>query len=605
MSNTGNKGKITALYERLSVDDGSMDESNSIQNQKILLEQYAEKHGFTNIRHYTDDGISGLRFNDRPGYVRMMDDIEDGKVAVCLVKDVSRLGRDHLRVGLCMETMRICGVRLISVNDDVDTLHGENDFTAFKLLMHEFYAKDISKKIKSAFKAKGMSGKPMTSLPIYGYVKCPNDKHKWVIDPEAAAIVRRIFQMSLNGMGLYQICTVLHEEKVPNPGHYHSLKGIGRHKNSPVKDPYVWHIITVERMLKKREYCGDIVNFKTSKHFKDKNSTFNDESHWVIFENVHEPIIDRVTFENVQRSVIANKRKRTPVSSGRHPLAGLLYCSDCSGKMYIYNNKQRPYGRCENYRRTFERIQHSRYIACNSSHYIAVDNLLELVRRTIKAVADYAKFDKAGFERTLEELLAKEQTAEVKAKQKRLADCRRRHAELEILHNKIYEDYALNRLSEQRYESLSQTYGQEQETITKKMNSLLTAVERFEDSNTRSRRFTELVNRYTDFTELTPAMIHEFIEKIVVHERDEGFVKVTPQQIDIHFNFIGEFIAPTVDYQPTQEEIENQERIVNNREKNRRNYMKWKGSEGQKAHLERKKAKKQADNAANSEGSND
>ena len=503
--------------------------------------------------------------------------------------------------------MRICGVRLISVNDDVDTLHGESDFTAFKLLMHEFYAKDISKKIKSAYKAKGMSGKPMTSIPIYGYVKCPEEKHKWVIDPEAAAVVRRIFQMSLNGMGLYQICATLYEEKVPNPGYYLGQKGIGRRKSSPVKDPYVWHLITVERMIKKREYCGDIVNFKTSKHFKDKHSTFNDESDWVIFENVHEPIIDRVTFENAQRSLKANKRKRTPASGKRHPLVGLLYCSDCNGKMYIYNNekKQKPYGRCENYRRTFERIQHSRYIACNSSHYVAVDNLLELVRRTIKAVADYAKFDKTGFERTLEELLAKEQTAEVKAKQKRLADCRRRHAELETLHNKIYEDYALGRLSEQRYESLSQIYRQEQEAITNEMNGLLAAVEKFEDSTTRSRRFTELVNRYADFTELTPAMIHEFIEKIVVHERDVGFVKVTPQQIDIHFNFIGEFIAPIVDYRPTPEEVENQERIINNREKNRRNYMKWKGSEGQKAHLERKKAKKQSEKAAKTGVNND
>ena len=606
MSNTKNtNSKITALYERLSVDDGTADESNSINNQKILLEQYAQANGLTNIRHYTDDGISGLRFDDRPAYVEMMKDIEDGKVSACIIKDMSRLGRDHIRVGLCMETMRINGTRLVAVNDGVDTAKGDDDFTPFRNIMHEFYAKDISKKIKSAYRAKGMSGKPTSSFPPFGYVKDPQNKDNWLIDDEAADIVRRIFRLCLEGKGLYQICCILSEEKIPNPGHYNALKGTGRRKNAPVKDPYAWHINTVERMLQKREYCGDIVNFKTSKHFKDKQAKYNDKSEWVIFENIHEPIIDRITFENAQRTYKSQKRKRADRNGSRHPLAGLLYCSDCNGKMYIYNRRNCPYGRCENYRRTFEKIQQKRFISCSSSHYVSADVLLELVRHTIKAVAEYAKVDKKGFERTLQELLAKEHTTEVKAKQKRLLTAKKRHAELETLSIRIYEDFVLGKLPETRYQTLAQAYEQEQGTLNSEMDKLQADVEKFEDGNIRSRRFTELVNRYTDFTELTPTMIHEFIEKIVVYERDIGFVKKSPQQIDIHFNFIGEFAAPIVEYIPSPQEMAELERIISQRERNRRNYMKWKGSEGQKAHLERKKANVQAETTQDNENKED
>ena len=450
-----------------------------------------------------------------------------------------------------------------------------------------------------------MSGRPTSSMPPYGYVKSPENKDLWIIDEEAAAVVRRVFGLVMEGKGLYQICCILTDEKIGNPGYYFQQKGTGRRKNTPIKDPYVWHINTVERMLQKREYCGDIVNFKTSKHFKDKHAKYNDKSEWVIFEDMHEPIIDRVTFENVQRTYKSQKRKRADKSGSLHPLAGLLFCADCGGKMYIYRanwGEDKFFGRCENYRRGFDKIQHSRYKGrnCNSGHHVCANNLLELVRHTIKAVADYAKVDKAGFERTLKELLAREQTSEVKAKQKRLAAARKRHIELETLHTKIYEDYALGKLPEKRYEALSQTYGQEQEALEKEIVGIQSDVEKYEDSSTRSRRFTELANRYTDFTDLTPAMIREFIEKIVVHEREMGFVWKTPQQIDIHFNFVGEFIAPDSEYLPSDEEMAEIERIESQRERNRRNYMKWKGSDGQKAHLVRKKEKELAEKATKS-----
>ncbi|MCL2217963.1 MAG: recombinase family protein [Defluviitaleaceae bacterium] len=452
------EGKITALYQRLSSDDGTPDESNSIQNQKILLEQYAHANGLTNIRHYADDGISGLRFDDRPGYVRMMDDIENGFVAVCIIKDMSRLGRDHIRVGLSMETMRINGVRLIAVTDGVDTSKGDDDFMPFRNIMHEFYAKDSSKKVKAAYRAKGMSGKPIASVPLYGYKKHPDNKDFWIIDDEAAAVVRRIFGMVMEGHGLYHICYTLSSEKVLAPGYYQASKGTGKWLNRKLPDPYTWNMVTVDRMLKKREYCGDIVNFKTTKHYKDKHSKWNDENDWVVYENAFEPIIDHVTFENVQRIYKATKKVRADKNGQHHPLAGLLFCSSCGNKMYIFRegNKGRyegkPYAQCGHYRGSYDKISHHYAPLCKISRRITVESLMEVVRNTIKAVADYAKSDKEGFEKMLRELLIKEQTGEVKAKQKRLIICEKRHAELNTLLNRIYEDNALGRLDAERYE---------------------------------------------------------------------------------------------------------------------------------------------------------
>ena len=597
-------GKITALYERLSSDDGTADESNSIQNQKILLEQYAHANGFTNIRHYTDDGISGLRFDDHPSYVRMMEDIENGLVSACLIKDMSRLGRDHIRVGLSMETMRINEVRLIAVTDGVDTSKGDDDFMPFRNIMHEFYAKDSSKKVKAAYRAKGMSGKPIASVPVYGYKKHPDNKDFWIIDEEAAAVVRRIFGMVMEGHGLYHICCTLTREKVLAPSYYQAINGTGKWLNRKLPDPYTWNMVTVDRLLKKREYCGDIVNFKTSKHYKDKRGKWNDEKDWVIFESVHEAIIDRVTFENVQRIYKSTKKVRADKNGQHHPLAGLLFCSDCGNKMYIFRegNKGRsegkPYAQCGHYRGSHEVIAHHYKPLCRVSRRITLESLMEVVRNTIKLVADYAKSDKEGFEKMLRELLAKEQTDEVKAKQKRLIISEKRHAELNTLLNKIYEDNALGRLDTERYDSLSQTYGQEQKALIQEIAELKTDVEKFEDGTTRSRRFTELVNRYTDFTELTSAMIHEFVEKIVVHERPNRFTE-TPQQVDIHFNFIGEFVSPFPDPEPTEEEIVAQKKREREREYNRRKYQKRKDNGTYLMYYERDKARRKAKKEAN------
>ena len=326
------KTQITACYERISKDDGEDSVSNSIKNQTAQLEDYAKRQGFKNIVHYTDDGISGTRFgSDRPGFAQMMEDIESGKVLVCLCKDVSRLGRDYLHVGMSMEAMRINGVRLIAINDGLDTINGEDDFTPFRNVLHEFYARDTSRKLKSSFKTKGMTGKRITGQVPYGYLWEDEKREHWVIDPVASEVVRSIFRMTMEGMGPYQIAKRLSEEKVLIPSAHMATHNEGVNKNKTFKDVFGWGSSTIVHILKKREYLGHTVNFKTRKHFKDKKSHYVDESEWVVFENTHEPIIDQDTYDNVQR--IRGNARRYPDGWGEaHPLTGLLYCADCNGK---------------------------------------------------------------------------------------------------------------------------------------------------------------------------------------------------------------------------------------------------------------------------------
>jgi DNA invertase Pin-like site-specific DNA recombinase len=572
--------KITALYERLSLGDEQRNggDSNSIKNQKLQLENYAKANGFTNVRHYTDDDESG-RFFDRSGYVQMIEDVESGKIGVCIMKDLTRWGRDHVQVGIAMEIFRKNNVRFIAINHGIDSIHPETlEMAPFINIMSEWYANDCSKKVKSAYKAKGMTGKPL-SLPPYGYKKSPENKDFWIVDEQAAAVVKRIFQMTMDGKGVFQICGVLTEEKILVPSHYLKMTGNSKWQKNVAKDPYAWSIHTVCRILERREYCGDVVNFKTSKHIKDKRSSFNDKSQWVVFENVHEPIIDRATFENAQRVYRGMKKKRADKSGSLHPLAGLIYCSGCGGKMYIFipeKNGKRPYAQCGAYRGAHDKIKRPNSTDCTVSRRILADNLLELVHHTIKTVADYSKNSRADFEKSVRETLATQQTEEVKAKQKRLAVCKTRHAELERLLNKIYEDNALGKLPQNRYESLLKTYGQEQDNIEKEITEIQSVVEKYEDDSKRADSFIKLVNRYTDFEELTPSMIHEFVEKIVVHERDNKMVHTSPQKVEIHLNFIGEFEMPDTNAEPTQEEIAIEKRRAKDRERYRRNYLKRK-----------------------------
>ena len=460
------KTKITPLYERLSRDDELQGESNSISNQKSMLEDYARRNGFPNPTHFTDDGISGTRF-DRPGFTAMMEEVEAGNVEAIIVKDMSRLGRDYLKVGQIMEILRQRGVRLIAINDGVDSQNGENDFTPFLNIMYEFYARDTSRKIKSVFKAKGMSGKHMTGTVIYGYL-WDEKRENWIVDEEAAAIVRRIFAMTLEGYGPYQISSRLSQEKIEIPSVHLARYGEGVNQNRAIKDIYGWGSSTIVNILKKREYLGHTVNFKTQKHFKDKKSHYVDESEWTIFENTHAPIIDQETFDNVQR--IRGNVKRYPDGWGEAaPLTGLMYCADCGGKMYVHrsNNGKRVH--------QYTCAQYGKVpigTLCPTQHRINEKVVLDLISGMLQAISDFAKSDRAAFIREVQEAQASQQDSDIRKKRRRLAAAQKRAGELERLVCKIYEDNALGRLPDARYAALDAQYAKEQEALAAEIAEL-------------------------------------------------------------------------------------------------------------------------------------
>lgn len=582
--------KITALYERLSHDDELQGESNSISNQKQLLEEYARRNGLSNVRHFTDDGISGTRF-DRPGFVAMLEQIEKGNVEVVCIKDMSRLGRDYLKVGMYMETMRKLGVRLIAINDGVDSFSGDDDFTPFRNIMNEWYARDTSKKIKSTFQAKGQAGKHVASSPPYGYMKSPEDKEKWIIDEEAAVIVRRIFRMTMEGYGPYQIARKLSEDKIPIPGYHQAQLGLGLYQHKEFKNPYHWGSSTICHILAKQEYLGHTVNFKTRKHFKDKKSHYVPQDQWLIFENTHEPIIDQETFDNVQR--IRRQVRRYPDGWGEaHPLTGIMYCVDCGGKMYVHrvnNGKRIPQYVCANYAKSPVGTR------CQSAHRIKAENVMELVAEMIREIIHHASVDREAFAREIQSELEQKQTVDFSVQKKRMAVCEKRIGELEILIAKIYEDNVLGKLSDKRYETLSNQYEKEQEQLTQEVMEYKTIQENYEKDRKSAARFLALVKKYEDFEQLTTVMLNEFVEKIVVHERDKKGRTDSPQKIDIYFNLIGQYIPPEMtEKEPTPEELEEQRRKEARKEKLHQNYLKRKANGKQKAYEERKKAEKKA-----------
>ena len=433
--------KITALYERLSRDDEQAGESNSILNQKKYLEEYARQKGMRNIRHFCDDGYSGINFN-RPGFAALLEEIEAGRVENLLVKDLSRLGRNYLQVGYYTEILfPKKGVRFIAVNNNVDSANPtDNDFTPFLNIMNEYYARDTSRKIRSTFQSKGKSGKHLTGTVIYGYL-WNEARDQWLVDPEAAEVVKRIFAMTIDGYGPYQIASKLKEEKILIPSAYLARHGEGVNKNKTFKDVYGWGSSTICNILEKREYLGHTINFKTRKHFKDKKSHYVPEDEWTIFENTHEAIIDQQTFDLVQK--IRGNVRRYPDGWGEAaPLTGLLYCADCGGKMYVHrtnNGKRISQYTCSQYTKV------PCGTLCKTQHRINEDVVLSLVSEMLKAIAEYAKHDRAEFVRVVQEAQSSQQTAEVRKQRTRLATAKQRVSELEVLLCKIYEDNILGK----------------------------------------------------------------------------------------------------------------------------------------------------------------
>ena len=580
------KRNMTALYERLSRDDELQGESNSISNQKKMLMEYAVSHDFPGPVHFTDDGISGTRF-DRPGFVAMMEEVKRGNIGAILVKDMSRLGRDYLKVGQCMEFLRQQGVRLIAVNDNVDTFVGDDDFTPFRNIMNEWYARDTSKKIKSVFKAKGMSGKHVASSCPYGYLKDEKDGNHWIIDDEAAAVVRRIFRLTIEGYGPYQIARILEEDQVEIPSVHMGRYNQGVNRNKQVKNPYCWSSSTIVQILQKREYLGHTVNFKTAKHFKDKKSHYVSEDNWLVFENTQDAIIDEATFETVQK--VRGTVRRYPDGWGElHPLTGLMYCADCGAKMYVhrsYNGTRKAQYTCSAYGKVPVAS------LCPTQHRISEEKVLQLIRELLREIAGQANLDRDAFIKAIREAQEQQEASEITRQRTKLEADRKREQELEMLLCRIYEDNVLGKLPDGRYQILSTQYEKEKHVLSKEAEELEQAIAQYNEQLKSADRFIKLIEKYESFDELTAPMLNELVEKILVHERARKGSCQSAQEIEIYFSFVGKYLPPSVMAEPTEKELEELRKQEAIKDKRHRAYLRRKES-GWQAEYEAKKKEK-------------
>lgn len=565
MSKQLNSIKITALYERLSRDDELQGESNSITNQKHFLEDYARKNGFVNIRHFTDDGVSGTTF-DREGFQSMIAEVEAGNVAVIIVKDMSRFGRDYLKVGFYTEVMfKEKGVRFIAINNGIDSSNQQDsDFTPFLNIMNEWYARDSSRKIQAIFKARMQEGKRVSPSVPYGYRRDPDDKQHLIIDPEPAAVVRRIFKLVLEGNGVNRIADILYADKILIPSAYAEKYYPENQHSKSFHDPIRWTNQTIIHILEKREYMGHTVLGKTiSESYKTKKRRKATEDELMIFENTHEAIIDEETWNNVQRLI---ETKRRPKKNGAPPcrLSGLLYCADCGSKLsHRYNSRNKydadnSYG-CSSYRQ---------YTRNCTMHYIRVSVVEKLILETIREVSAYALSNEKEFVKKVREASDVQQEATMKEYRRRLGKAKRRHEELDDLVKKLYESFATGKIPEKHFDRLLSGYDNEQTTLEAEMQELQTGLDRYDADSVRADRFLELVKRYTDFSELTTPMLNEFIEKVVVHEADKS-TGDRVQKVDIYLNFIGAFTVPKMEAALTAEQEAREQRKLQARNRER------------------------------------
>ena len=572
MSVKQTEGKITALYERLSRDDDLTGDSNSILNQKAYLENYAAQHGYTNIAHYTDDGWSGGNF-ERPDWKRMIADIEAGKVCRVIVKDMSRAGRDYLQTGFYTEVFfRQHGVHFIAIANGVDSEdQNSNEFAPFLNIMNEWYLRDQSRKVSAAYKIKGTSGKHTSTHAIYGYKKDPENKDHWIIDEEAAAVVRRIYRLALEGYGQYKIAEILTKDKVECPAYYLAIRGNGSHKNNvDMTRPYDWNGNTVGAILSKPEYLGHTVNFRTSqKSYKDKRVN-NAPEDWLIFENTHEAIIDKATWERVQE--IRQTVRRTDTTGEANPLTGLMFCADCGAKMYNHRNRNARFlndnYNCSAYTRTATRETR---LCC--SHSISTRTVRTLLLETIRTVSAYAISNEEEFRQKVLAASQLKHEADTKELKKKVAKAKKRSAELDVLIQKLYESYATGKITEHRFDTLCAQYEQEQAELDAMIAADQRALEAFRTDTDRADQFLALAKKYTDFSELTTPMIFEFVDKILVHAPEKIDGERT-MEIDICLNFIGKFDIPMPE--PTPEELAELEAQRKKRGVNREKYYRRK-----------------------------
>lgn len=528
-----NQEEITALYCRLSQDDKQEGDSNSIINQKKILKKYALDRGYTNIQFYIDDGVSGTTFN-RAGFQSMIADVEAGKVKRVIVKDMSRLGRDYLQVGMYTEIFfPEHDVHFIAVNDGVDSNQEDNEFTPFRNIINEWYAKDTSKKIRAVKRSKGMAGEHIGSHPTYGYMKNPENKKEWIIDEEAAEVVREIFRLCVGGYGPTRIAHILTERKILCPTYYALEKG-GKPRTALPADKYTWNGPVVAKILDRMDYLGHTVNFKTHvKSYKVHKTIYNSPDQWKVFEGTHEAIIDKETFEIVQK-IRAGKRR--PTRMGEMPMfSGLLYCADCGRKLSFHRKADEPAEKhhylCENYR--------SNTANC-TMHYIRNVVVERIVLENLKEVIQYVSNYEDEFVQMIMDSDMRQRNRELAQKKKRLAEIQKRIGELDTIFQRIYEDNIIGKLSDERFMKMSKGYEDEQHTLQTEANEIQSELQQEEKKSVDVKRFLAIVKKYTDLTELTPEILREFIDKIIVHAPDKSSGRRL-QEIEIIYNHIGEF----------------------------------------------------------------
>ena len=537
-SNNKKSRDVTAfLYERLSRDDNLEGESYSIGNQKKLLTKVAKEKGYTNLIHFLDDGISGVTM-DRPGFVDMIQQLEQGRAAAVFVKDLSRLGRNYIEVGrLTEEFFPEHDIRLVAVSDNIDTAEGENELAPIRNLFNEWYARDISKKRRISNKIKGNAGEPM-GQPPYGYIKDPSNPKRWIVDDEAAQVVRRIYSMTLEGYGTEQIAAQLEKDEILTPRVYWLKKGIKRPGKGKQQPATKWNSSTVTKILSLQEYCGDILNFKTySKSYKNKKRLENDRENWVIFKDVHEPIIERSVFEQVQQKRGKIRKRRT--NKGEHNIfSGLLVCADCGCNLHFHFNQGNPeikYFNCSNYK--------GNRGSCTSTHYVRVDFLEQVVLGEIRRLTKFASLYEDEFLKAV--IGHSQQAAETdrKLKEKELKALLARDEELDGLFERIYEDNVSGKLSDDRFAKMSKRYEDEQKELAEKIKKLRSEIEKQSSQAMTTDMFISLVRKYTRARKLTPRMLNELVEKIEVYhaEKIDG---VWEQRLRIHYNCVGEITIP-------------------------------------------------------------
>lgn len=532
---------ITALYCRLSRDDGTDNDSNSIINQKKLLQKYAKEHGFENTRNYVDDGYTGTNFN-RPGFQKLLEDIDMGYVSVVIVKDMSRLGRDYLQVGYYTDTyFPDRDIRFIAINDCVDSNDGENELAPFRNVMNEMYARDISRKVRSSHRLRGNAGEPL-SQPPYGYMKDPMNKKKWNIDNNVAQVVRDIFRMCLEGKGNETIARILQENKVLVPMAYWQSQGLGRGGKKTQENPYKWCKTTVAKILSQQEYCGDIINFKTySKNFKNKQRIDNPKENWVIFKNVHEPIIDRETFERVQELVAKTKRRAPkPTNAEKNMFCDLVYCADCGSKLWFnvkHDKTDIPFFSCGNYK--------GNRGTCRSTHYIRADALEQIVMMELRWLAEFLYDDEDTFAEMLAEKSNEDAIKEQKHLESVIQKSQSRMKKVEVFFEKLYEKNISGEVTDEWFMLQSQKYGEERMELKAKISDAQERLLSIDSIKQNKDNFIAAVRKFMEMDKLTAPLLKELIERIEVCHI-EGVGKNRTQHFKIRYKFIGCIALPEV-----------------------------------------------------------